>query len=85
MNVYRSAVAFLDMGLLFIANLIMRTRLPAKRKQAGGSSLWKTVLTDVPYLVFVLGVFLVRRRVPSDTPCALIIPDIDFLGRLCTM
>jgi MFS family permease len=53
------AVAFMDLGLLVVANLIMRTRLPPKKKQENGDSLAKEVLTDVPYMIFSLGTFLV--------------------------
>jgi len=53
------AVAFMDLGLLIIANLIMRTRLPSKQRGSGGVSILKEVLTDRPYITFVLGSFLV--------------------------
>lgn len=50
------AVAFMDLGFLIIANLIMRTRLPPKAR-AGKALPLKEVL-DVPYLLFVFGSFL---------------------------
>ncbi|TFK37091.1 major facilitator superfamily domain-containing protein [Crucibulum laeve] len=53
------AVAFLDMGMLLIGNLLMRTRLPPKKYQGNeGSRILKEVVTDVPYLIFMLGAFL---------------------------
>jgi hypothetical protein len=48
----------MDLGLLIIANLIMRTRLPPKARSDKASPL-KEVILDVPYLIFVLGSFLV--------------------------
>lgn len=53
------AVAFMDLGLLIIANLVMRTRLPPKHRGNENASILKEVTTDVPYLVFVFGSFLV--------------------------
>ncbi|KAF9465927.1 major facilitator superfamily domain-containing protein [Collybia nuda] len=52
------AVAFMDLGLLIIANSIMRTRLPPKPKETNNRSTLKEVLIDVPYLIFVLGSFM---------------------------
>ncbi|KDR79107.1 hypothetical protein GALMADRAFT_63444 [Galerina marginata CBS 339.88] len=53
-------VAFMDLGFLIIANSIMRTRLPPKKAQADGSgATFKGVLSDVPFLVYILGAFLV--------------------------
>jgi len=48
----------MDLGLLVIANLIMRTRLPPKTRADKVSV--KEIVLDVPYLIFVLGSFLVR-------------------------
>ncbi|KAF5381766.1 hypothetical protein D9615_005434 [Tricholomella constricta] len=53
------AVAFMDLGLLITANLIMRTRLLPKRRGNEGGSVLKEVVTDGPYLLFVLGSFLI--------------------------
>ncbi|GLB41018.1 putative MFS general substrate transporter [Lyophyllum shimeji] len=53
------AVAFMDLGWLIIANLIMRTRMPAKTHGNEGGALLKEVVTDGPYLLFMLGAFLV--------------------------
>jgi len=54
------AVAFMDLGLLVIANLIMRTRLPPKsRGPQQKNSVLREVLTDGPYLIFLLGSFLI--------------------------
>ncbi|KAF8066742.1 major facilitator superfamily domain-containing protein [Lyophyllum atratum] len=53
------SVGFMDLGLLIIANLIMRTRLPPKRRGNEGGSVLKEVVTDRPYLLFVLGSFLI--------------------------
>ncbi|PFH48581.1 hypothetical protein AMATHDRAFT_65048 [Amanita thiersii Skay4041] len=51
------SVAFLDLGVLIIANILMRTRLPPKR--AGGhGAVMKEILTDLPYMTFVVGTFL---------------------------
>lgn len=53
------AAAFMDLGLLIIANLIMRTRLPPKRNQGKkGVSVFKEVISDVPYLIYMFGTFL---------------------------
>ncbi|KAG6911040.1 hypothetical protein DXG01_005456 [Tephrocybe rancida] len=60
------AVAFMDLGLLILANLIMRARLPPKRRGNEGGSVLKEVITDVPYLLFVLGSFLVRDTLPDS-------------------
>ncbi|KAF9561240.1 MFS general substrate transporter [Agrocybe pediades] len=54
------AVAFMDLGFLIIANLIMRTRLPPKKSRGNeGGATFKSVLKDVPFLIYVLGAFLV--------------------------
>jgi len=54
------AVAFLDLGLLVIANCMMRTRLPPKRSTGDGSGAsFKGVLRDIPFLVYALGSFLI--------------------------
>ncbi|KAJ3509211.1 hypothetical protein NLJ89_g5344 [Agrocybe chaxingu] len=48
------SVAFMDLGFLIIANSIMRTRLPPKKKHAdGGGATFRSVLTDVFWGVFV--------------------------------
>ncbi|KAF8901153.1 major facilitator superfamily domain-containing protein [Gymnopilus junonius] len=53
-------VAFMDLGFLVIANLIMRTRLPPKKSLVDGNgATFKTVLSDIPFLMYVLGVFLI--------------------------
>ncbi|XP_006456029.1 hypothetical protein AGABI2DRAFT_77443 [Agaricus bisporus var. bisporus H97] len=52
------AVSFLDFGLLILANLIMRTRLPPNRKKGNNLPLLKELLTDVPFLVYGAGSFL---------------------------
>jgi len=49
----------MDLGFLIVANLIMRTRLPPKKSQGGeGGATFKTVLKDIPFLVYILGAFL---------------------------
>ncbi|KAF8880532.1 major facilitator superfamily domain-containing protein [Infundibulicybe gibba] len=54
------AVGYMDLGLLIIANAIMRTRLPPRTSQGGEkTSRLKEVLTDIPYLVYILGSFLI--------------------------
>jgi hypothetical protein len=55
-----SAVAFLDFGLLILANVIMRTRLPPNRKKENNLPLVKELFTDVPFLMYGAGSFLVR-------------------------
>jgi len=55
------AVAFMDLGFLITANLIMRTRLPPKTSRGNeGGATFKTVFSDVPFLVYCLGAFLVN-------------------------
>ena len=54
-----SSVAYIDLGLLVIANLIMKTRLPTRTSTVEKSSVLTEVLTDVPYIVFIWGSFLV--------------------------
>ena len=51
-------VAFMDMGLLIIANLIMRTRLPPKKPSPTDPKL-KDITRDIPFLIYGLGGFLV--------------------------
>lgn len=58
------SVAFMDLGFLIIANSIMRTRLPPKQKKADNSeptASMRTVLKDIPFLVYTLGSFFVSR------------------------
>ncbi|KAI0728962.1 major facilitator superfamily domain-containing protein [Fomitopsis betulina] len=50
------ATAFLDLGLLAIANSVMTTRSPSAKQRGPGPKLdMKAILTDWPYLVFLLG------------------------------
>ncbi|BFZ59654.1 hypothetical protein YB2330_000668 [Saitoella coloradoensis] len=49
-------IAFLIMGCLVIANLTMRTRLPPRES---GPFFDVTAFRDVPYMLFVVGAFLV--------------------------
>ena len=49
----------MDLGLLAIANSIMRTRLPPKQRVADGGATFRSVLKDVPFLIYALGTFLV--------------------------
>lgn len=54
------AVAFLDLTLLVIANSIMRTRLPPKKSlPQDGRALVRSILTDIPFIVYTAGAFLV--------------------------
>ncbi|KAF8956576.1 major facilitator superfamily domain-containing protein [Flammula alnicola] len=54
------AVAFIDLAFLIIANSIMRTRLPPKKNQGDeGRATVRTVLTDVPFVIYTVGSFLV--------------------------
>lgn len=49
----------MDFGLLVIANSIMRTRLSPKQKVADGGAALRSVLKDIPFLIYALGIFLV--------------------------
>lgn len=70
------ATAFLNLGLLAIANSVMTTRLPSAKQRGPGPKLdMKAILTDWPYLVFLLGcvafrmlefVSIMRARVRID-------------------
>ncbi|KAF8192999.1 major facilitator superfamily domain-containing protein [Pholiota molesta] len=54
------AVAFMDLGLLIIANSIMRTRLPPKSARGrDGEATIRSVLTDIPFIIYAVGAFLV--------------------------
>ncbi|EPS97880.1 hypothetical protein FOMPIDRAFT_1018031 [Fomitopsis schrenkii] len=54
------ATAFLNLGLLAVANSVMTTRLPSAKQRGPGPKLdMKAILTDWPYLVFLLGLFLI--------------------------
>ncbi|KAF6752787.1 major facilitator superfamily domain-containing protein [Ephemerocybe angulata] len=50
------AVGFITLGLLIIANVLLRPRLPPKRNSAQASL--RTIIKDVPFLFFMLGAFL---------------------------
>lgn len=54
-----SSVAFMDLGLLVIANSIMRTRLPPNKKKDNSTSIVKEILADVAYVLYMVGSFLV--------------------------
>lgn len=49
----------MDLGFLIIANSIMRTRLPPKKAQDGSGTTFRKVLSDIPFLIYILGSFLV--------------------------
>ncbi|KAF4585078.1 hypothetical protein EYR40_001914 [Pleurotus pulmonarius] len=54
------AVGFIDLGLLLMANLFMRTRLPSRKHKPDSKKVeFKTIIYDLPYMVFVAGSFLV--------------------------
>jgi predicted MFS family arabinose efflux permease len=56
------SVAFMDLGFLVVANSIMRTRLPPKQRKMDNSeptASMRTVLKDVPFLVYTLGSFFI--------------------------
>ncbi|QRV80924.1 major facilitator superfamily transporter [Ceratobasidium sp. AG-Ba] len=54
------ASAFVVLGLLIIANLLMRTRLPPKSKGAQVPPPdFKAIMTDSAYLLTILGAFLI--------------------------
>lgn len=53
------AMGFLDLAVLIVANLIMRTRPTAGRRTTKQPIRYSEILKDVPYLVFVFGSFLV--------------------------
>ena len=59
-RIFTRAVAFMDLGLLLVANLIMRTKYTVSGASKPSVSLM-AILKDVPYLIFILGVFLVRH------------------------
>jgi len=52
------AVGFIDLGFLLTANLVMRTRLPPRKNQINNLTLFKEVLRDIPYMVYIAGSFL---------------------------
>ncbi|KAG6890034.1 hypothetical protein C0995_012491 [Termitomyces sp. Mi166 len=62
------AVAFMDLGLLIIANLVMKARLPPKQRGTQGGSVFKEVITDGPYLLFVFGSFLLYAVLHGVSP-----------------
>lgn len=49
----------MDLGLLFIANIIMRTRLPPNKNKNKSSPVVKEIITDGAYLLYIAGTFLV--------------------------
>ncbi|KAF8177948.1 major facilitator superfamily domain-containing protein, partial [Mycena galopus ATCC 62051] len=51
------AVSFLDLGLLIMANLIMRTRLPPRSNTTPMDL--KSILKDIPFWIYGFGIFLV--------------------------
>lgn len=53
------SVAFMDLGLLVIANSIMRTRLPPNKKKGNSTSIVKEILADVAYVLYMVGSFLI--------------------------
>lgn len=58
------AKQFLIMGCLFLANALMRTRLPPRKQRPAHMQAKpdiKGIMTDVPYLVFAAGAFMVIR------------------------
>lgn len=54
----------MDLGLLIIANSIMRTRLPPNKRKGSMSPMVKEILTDVAYLFYMAGNFLVSPLKP---------------------
>lgn len=64
LTVDRRAVGFMDLVLLVIANLIMRTRLPPNKNKGKNSLIVKEILTDGSYIVYMAGTFLVSRSNP---------------------
>ncbi|EIW75911.1 MFS general substrate transporter [Coniophora puteana RWD-64-598 SS2] len=54
------AAAFMDMGLLALANVIMKTRLPARKDRPNSKPVdVKSILTDGPYWMCVISAALV--------------------------
>ncbi|KAH7922546.1 MFS general substrate transporter [Leucogyrophana mollusca] len=54
------AAAFMDLGLLLIANLIMKTRLPSRKNRPNSKPVEiKCILTDFGYLLCIIGAALV--------------------------
>lgn len=60
------AVGFIDLGFLLTANLVMRTRLPPRKNQVTNLALFKEVLRDIPYMVYIAGSFLVSFVVDNN-------------------
>ncbi|KAH7890446.1 MFS general substrate transporter [Phlebopus sp. FC_14] len=53
------AAAFMDLGLLLTANLVMRTRLPSRRQRPGSKPVdMKAILSDFGYWLCIIGAFL---------------------------
>lgn len=50
----------MDLGVLLVANLIMRTRPQPRRAGPIQPVTYYEILTDVPYMVFIVGSFMVR-------------------------
>jgi hypothetical protein len=51
-------VGFINLSLLLVANLVMRTRYPKTRGMQQISVL--TIVNDAPYVGYMIGCFLVR-------------------------
>ena len=55
----------MDLGLLVIANSIMRTRLPPNKKKGDSASIVNEILADVAYILYMVGSFLVGLKFRS--------------------
>ena len=88
------ALGYLVAGLLLVAQLLVRTRLPGRRQRAGPPPPpidMKTIVTDAPYLFAVAGIFMAMRasrrgRDDADMlPVALFAPICAQLCALTTL
>ena len=53
----------MDLGLILIANVIMRTRLPPNKHKNNNSSVAKEIATDAAYLLYIAGTFFVSQDI----------------------
>ena len=59
----RRAAAFMDLGLLVTANLIMKTRLPSRRERPNAKPVdMKAIMSDFGYWLCVIGCVLSKKN-----------------------
>lgn len=59
---YHRAAAFIDLGLLGTANLLMKTRLPSRRERPDAKPVdVKAILSDLGYWLCVIGSVLLKH------------------------